>query len=236
MGLADALRKDLDNVLGAPWSIRGGLVVPSTSKVHLAGGAVRLSATMLYADLADSTELAMLHDRRVAAKVFKCFLACASRLIKARGGEIRSYDGDRVMGVFLGEDRNSAAVRCALNINFAFQEMIRPKLLTKYRTLQTSAYELAHSVGVDTSEVLVVRGGVHRSNDLIWVGRAPNVAAKLSAIRQKPYYTFITPDVYADLDRDCRDGPKGESMWQRWKWTEVPGVDTIYRSKWTWEP
>lgn len=236
MGLSDALRKDLDEILSARWSVRRGLVVPSTSKVQLAGGAVRLPATMLYADLADSTELAMGQDRRVAAKVFKSFLACASRLIKARGGEVRSYDGDRVMGVFLGINRNSSAVRCALNINFVFQEMIRPKLLAKYRSLGSGPYELSHSVGVDTSDVLVVRGGVRRSNDLIWVGRAPNVAAKLSGIRQSAYRTFITAEVHADLDDSYRRGPKGEQLWQRWKWTEVKGVDTIYRSKWSWEP
>jgi class 3 adenylate cyclase len=140
------------------------------------------------------------------------------------------------MGVFLGINRNSSAVRCALNINFVFQEMIRPKLLAKYRSLGSGPYELSHSVGVDTSDVLVVRGGVRRSNDLIWVGRAPNVAAKLSGIRQSAYRTFITAEVHADLDDSYRRGPKGEQLWQRWKWTEVKGVDTIYRSKWSWEP
>lgn len=235
MALIESLRKDVDNALNARWSIRSGLVVPSTPKVQLGGGGVRMSVTMLYADLADSTELAMHHDRRVAAKVFKCFLACSSRLITSRGGDVRSYDGDRVMGVFVGEAKNAAAVQCALNINFAFQELIVPKLVAKYPTLRSGPYELAHSVGVDTSEVLVVRGGVRRSNDLIWVGRAPNVAAKLSGIRQPPHYTFITPDVYADLPPACRKGGKGENMWQRRSWTEVKGVDTLYRSNWRWE-
>jgi class 3 adenylate cyclase len=206
MALIDALRKDVDDVLTARWCVRSGLVVPSTSKVQFSGGGVRLTATMLYADLADSTELAMNYDRRVAAKVFKCFLACSSRLIKSCGGEVRSYDGDRVMGVFLGKDRNVAAVHSALNINFAFQQLIVPKLLTKYPSLRSGSYTLAHSVGVDTSEVLVVRGGVRRSNDLLWVGRAPNVAAKLSSIRQRPYFTFITESVYRDLTTPYRKG------------------------------
>lgn len=233
MALIDALRKDVDDVLSARWSIRSGLVVPSTSKVQLSGGGVRLTATMLYADLADSTELAMNYDRRVAAKVFKCFLACSSRLIKSCGGEVRSYDGDRVMGVFLGQGQNAAAVHCALNINYAFQELIVPKLLAKYPSLRSGPYKLAHSVGVDTSEVLVVRGGVHRSNDLLWVGRAPNIAAKLSGIRQRPYHTFITEAIYRDLASAYRKGPKGESMWRRRSWAEVEGLDVLYRSKWS---
>jgi adenylate cyclase len=235
MSLSESIRKDIDTALTAPWAIRDGLVVPSTSKVLLGGGGVRLWATMLYADLADSTELAMGKDRRVAAKVFKCFLAASSRLIKWHKGEVRSYDGDRVMGVFLGSESNAAAVLCALNINYAFQSMIAPRLLAKYRSLSTGGYTLAHSVGVDTSEVLVVRGGVRRSNDLIWVGRAPNVAAKLSNIRQSPYNTFITPEVYRGLPADLRSGEKGERMWQQKKWTEVDGVETIYRSKWSIE-
>lgn len=235
MNLSESIRKDIDATLTAPWSIRDGLVVPSTAKVSLKGGGVRLSATMLYADLADSTELAMGKDRRVAAKVFKCFLSASSRLIKSHGGGIRSYDGDRVMGVFLGKGSNAAAVHCALNINYAFQWMIAPRLLAKYRSLSTGGYELAHSVGVDTSEVLVVRGGVRRSNDLLWVGRAPNVAAKLSNIRQRPYNTFITEEVYKKLPDYLRSSEKGEKMWQRKPWTEVRDVETIYRSKWSME-
>src|SRR5437879_12039181 len=98
MGLPETLASDVDNILAQEWSIRDGEVVPETEAVALAGGAVRLSATMLYADLADSTELAMNCDRRVAAKVFKSFLTCCSRVILERGGAIRSFDGDHVLG------------------------------------------------------------------------------------------------------------------------------------------
>ena len=37
------------------------------------------------------------------------------------------------------------------------------------------------SVGIDTSELFVARTGIRRANDLVWVGRAANHAAKLSA-------------------------------------------------------
>ena len=74
---------------------------------------MKIAATMLYADLADSTALAM-WDRRVAARVCKAFLAFASRLIRASDGEVRSFDGDRVMGVFIGKTKNTSAVKCAL--------------------------------------------------------------------------------------------------------------------------
>jgi len=104
-------------------------------------------------------------DRRVAAKVFKSFLTCSSRIMRARGGEIRSFDGDRVMGIFLGPLMHNSAARCALNINYAFTQIIKPRFEERYAIFREN-YELAHCVGVDTSEVLVVRGGVVNNNDL----------------------------------------------------------------------
>src|SRR5262249_20356076 len=141
------------------------------------GGAVRLKATMLYADLADSTELATRYDFRIAAKVFRSFLRCSSLIIKRHRGQIRSYDGDRVMGVFLGNNMESRAVDAALEINYALLTIIKPLLEAKYEKLREGSYQLAHSVGIDTSEVWVIRCGVINDNDLVWVGRAPNIAA-----------------------------------------------------------
>ena len=230
MALTDLLSNDVSAILSNNWNVRDGQVVPFSDQVTLAGGAVRLEATMLYADLADSTRLAMNYDRRVAARVFKAFLTCASRIIRARGGEIRSFDGDRVMGIFLGPSKETAAAHCALNINYAFSEIIKPRLEAKYSYFQDD-YELAQCVGVDTSEVLVVRGGVVNHNDLVWVGRAPNVAAKLSALRESPYHSFITAAVYHKLDDNLKISQDGSYVWEQRNWTEVEGINRIYRSQ-----
>lgn len=235
MALSDDLMNDVSSILSNNWNIRDGQVVPFSDQVTLAGGAVRLEATMLYADLADSTDLAMKFDRRVAAKVFKSFLTCSSRIIRARGGEIRSFDGDRVMGIFVGPLKNTSAAKCALNINYAFAEIIKPRLEAKYSQFRTD-YELAHCVGVDTSEVLVVRGGVVNHNDLAWVGRAPNVAAKLSALREHPYHSFITAAVYNKLQDNIKVSPDGSYMWEQRTWNAVDGVNRVYRSSWWWKP
>ncbi len=237
MALKDDLTASVDTILRQEWNIRNGQVVPTSQDVTLAGGAVKLTATMLYADLADSTELAMQQDRRVSAKVFKSFLTCSSRIIRARGGSIRSFDGDRVMGVFLGDGKNSAAAKCALNINYAFLYIIKPKLEAKYASLKNGTYKLAHCVGIDTSDVLVVRGGIRDNNDLVWVGRAPNVAAKLSGIRESPYHTFITKTVFDSLSEESKYGGTDKKlMWQSKPWKGVAGIDTVYRSSWHWQP
>lgn len=236
MSFTEDLETAVADILRQTWNVRDGQVVPETEDVVLTGGAARLAATMLYADLADSTELAM-YDRRVAAKVFKAFLTCCSTLIRERGGSIRSFDGDRVMGVFIGDSKNSSAAKCALNINFAFREIIKPKLQAKYEKLQDGTYKLAHCVGIDTSEVLVVRSGIRNANDLLWVGRAPNVAAKLSAVRNSPYHSYITKTVYDNLNKESKISSDGRIMWEeRAQSTVVSGIPTIYRSSWQWKP
>src|SRR5947209_12732705 len=105
------------------------------------------------------------------------------------------------MGIFVGDSKNTSAARCGLKINWAFHNSLKPKLEKKYEILKSETYSLAHCVGIDTGEILVVRSGIRNNNDLVWVGRAPNIAAKLSQLRVPPYYTFITEDVYLQLNQ-----------------------------------
>ena len=96
-------------------------MVPTTDSVALTGGAVELDATFLYADLAHSSLMAKELDRRVAARILKAFLATTARLVRTRGGTIVSFDGDRILGVFDGKVKNTAAAKCALQIKHVVQ-------------------------------------------------------------------------------------------------------------------
>lgn len=234
MALVDDLKNDVDGILSQTWDVRDGEVVPTTETVALAGGGVKLNATMLYADLADSTELAM-WDRRVTSRLCKAFLACSSRLIRAQGGDVRSFDGDRVMGVFLGKSKNTSATKCALNINWIFLNLIKPKFESKYEALKNGTYKLAHCTGVDTSEVLVVRAGIRNNNDLIWVGSAPNVAAKMSAFREAPYFSFISGTVYDTMADEAKISHDKRNMWEERAWNTGP-IKRVFRSSWSWSP
>lgn len=234
MALKDDLAQRVDAVLAQTWTLRDGRVVPTTQNVTLAGGGVELTGTMLYTDLADSTELAM-WDRKVTARLCKAFLGCATSLIRAEGGEVRSFDGDRVMGVFLGDMKNTRAVRCSLKINWMFLHLLKPKFTARYEAFRNGTYKLAHCTGVDTSEILVVRTGLRDNNDLIWVGSAPNVAAKLSGIRDDPYFSFISGAVYDQMADEAKVAKDGRLMWEERAWTAGP-IKRVFRSSWTWTP
>jgi class 3 adenylate cyclase len=208
-----------------------GKVVPDEN-VALKDGMVKIEAAILYADLADSTGMVRKLNKKVAAKVMKSFLRCASRCILHRGGAIRSFDGDRVMGVFIGDSKASAAAHCALNINFAVEKVIRPALVAQWSNIE-KFYTIKHAVGADMGEILVVRGGVRDNNDLVWVGTAPNDAARLSERRYPTVRSLITKAVYSLLDNHSKFA-NGKPMWFEYSDKAKTDINPVYGSAYFW--
>lgn len=89
MGVADDIKKNAKETFGSTWTVRNGTVVPSATDLNLTNDAVRFAtATVLYADLDQSTALVEDHRWDFAGEVYKTFLYAASRLIRNRGGSI----------------------------------------------------------------------------------------------------------------------------------------------------
>lgn len=242
MGLKEDIEAEVSSVVAIRWNERDSATVPAAEDVALGAGAVNIDAAMLYADLAESTRIAMSLPPWLAAEIAKAFLATSCRIIRYHDGHIRSFDGDRVMGVFVGSDSCIRAAKAALQINWTVVNVLRP-VFHRYSTFANSGITIRHGVGIDVGQVFVARTGIRRNNDLVWVGRAPNVAAKLASIRDGDYSTYITEDVFMKLDdwtyyKDGNSGPDGQIMWEQWRWPEVPvGMyEMIYRSAWKWVP
>jgi adenylate cyclase len=238
MSLLTDLTSKTNEIVSGTWKRRDGQVVPESEDLALGNEGVDFDATFLYADLANSTELAI-QDEKIAAEIVKAYLMGTTRIIRALGGEIRSFDGDRVMGVFIEGAKNSSAAEAALKINYFFTQILIPAF-TKFYTSRT--FSLSQSVGVDTSKVMVVRSGIRDNNDLVWIGRAPNVAAKLSALRDG-YASYISGAVYNVIVDSSKlstlpPNPAGTPMWDAKPWLKGKeyGVETVYVSNWWWTP
>ncbi len=231
MGLLSDVRAEVASILATNWKRRQGHVVPEPEDVQLGNDAVEIEGTVLYADLAESTQLVDSYKDHFAAEVYKSYLMTSCRIIRSDGGEITAFDGDRVMGVYLGTGKNSNAARSALKINWAVKNVINPAIKKQY---PNTSFAVAQAVGIDTSALFVARTGIRGSNDLVWVGRAANYAAKLCSLRDDSYSSFITEDVYSKLHENSKLGgsPK-RSMWEKATWQET-GL-TVYRSNWWWE-
>lgn len=220
----------VEDILSTEWSERKGNVIPSTENVTLADGAVEVTGTFLYADLAGSFQLAKLCPWQTTAKIIRAYLDCATRLIIANDGEIRSFDGDRVMGVFMGETPNINATTCARQIDWVIEKVIDPKATAKFKSVQENNIKIRHAVGIDTGTAQAVRAGIRNNNDLIWIGRPPSLAAKLSDVRNYPYAVHISKECYTKLP-DSSKIVDGVNIWEAKTYVYAGEETTVYRTK-----
>ena len=132
------------------------------------------------------------------------------------------------MGIFIGDTKNTSAVRAGLKINWVVKNIIEVEMKKQY---PNTKYNMKHVVGIDTSEILASRSGIRGSNDIVWVGNAANYAAKLSSLSAR-YPTWITWRIYDGMLKSVKfSGNK--NMWQQRSWTPMNNM-RIYRSSFWW--
>lgn len=228
MSLGDDLKAQVKKIFSEQWSTRDGQQVPDSDDLKLSNDAVKLDGTVLYADLSGSTKLVDGYEDYFAAEIYKAYLHCAAKIIASEGGTITAYDGDRIMAVYIGDSKNTSAAKSGLKINYAVKNIVNPALKAQY---PNSTYVVKQAVGIDTSKLFVARTGIRGSNDLVWVGRAANYAAKLTEL-SNDYPTWITADVYNMLHESAKT-TDGKSMWEARCWTAMNNF-SIYGSTWWW--
>lgn len=229
MAFKDDLQTKINTVFNTKMVMRSGTAVPNDTSVTLGSDGVEIDATVLYADLSESTKLVDTKYAWFAVQVYKSYLLSSAQIIKDEGGEVTAYDGDRVMGVFVGDYKNTRAVRAALRINTAVTRQINPVIANKYGA---NNYIVRHTVGVDTSKLLVAKTGIRGANDLVWIGRAANYAAKLCNLKES-YNIWITKTVYDMMDNAVKNAATGENMWGARLWTSMNNFE-IYGTTYIW--
>ena len=132
-------------------------------------GAERKLATMVFADVVGSTELATALDPEDFRARLEPFFDVARDVLSEYGGTLEKFIGDAVVAVFgvprsHGDDPDRA-VAAALEL---------------IRRLDERGDGLALRIGIDTGEVLAVEGG----GDLDIAGEAVNAAARLQTAAQ----------------------------------------------------
>jgi class 3 adenylate cyclase len=228
MGLKEDLTSEVRKIFRDKWEERDGRVVPEPKDVGLANVGVNLDATVLYADIDGSTSMVDTKHKQFAAEVYKTYLLCAVRIIKAEGGVVTAYDGDRVMAVFIGDSKNTTAVRTGLKIKSAVVNIINPLI----KEVRNSDFVLRQVVGIDTSTLMAAQTGIRGTNDLVWVGRAANWAAKMCSISEQPYQTIISDTVFKNMNDEVKySSAERKLMWEHRSWKGR----TVYRSSWSWK-
>jgi class 3 adenylate cyclase len=210
------------------WIVREGREIPETGEVNLGNDAVVLDAAVLYADLAGSTELLERFPESFTASAIKSFLGAICNVIKNTGGSIASFDGDRIMAVFIGDFKCSDSARAGLQIVQAVK-VVNESLGNVY---PARVDRLDFAVGIDVGKVFVVRTGIRDCHDLSWVGLPVNYAARLSKIRGRDEKVFITDRLFRRLNNNSRYGGNTQCMWVEIQTGIIPEI--VWGSSWYW--
>ena len=222
--------EEIKDILKTKWERKKGDSVPEAEDVRLGNEAVCIEGAVLYADLRGSTALVRNYKDFFAADIYKSFLRATCEVIRNNSGVITSFDGDRVMAVFVGNTKCSNAARTGLQIHF-----IVTKINEKIKEVfHSTDYSINYSVGIDVSDLFIVRTGVRGANDLAWIGNAANVAAKLSEMSRINDRTFITKRLFDRLNEQSKIGGKNkECMWKNIG--EAIEGESVFSSSWTWK-
>ena len=234
MSFSDELRDQVAGILKGGWSVRDGRDVPTLENIGLQDNdACEIDASVLYADMVGSSLIVDSFSARAAAAVYKAYLKCACAIIRRNDGAVTAFDGDRVMAVFHGDRKNTRAAICGLQLNFAVSKIVNPEWIRR-NNVKAVLTPIKHVVGIDTGKLFVAKTGIRNANDLVWVGSAANVAAKLSDLRSKLDVVWITKSVLDALAPDAKQSRDGKLMWYR----NLGSVErrSVYYSHWTWRP
>ena len=227
MALLEELNGKIDAYVKQPYEIEETTIVPDTDTAKLTFGNKGLTCeyAFLFMDIRKSSQLHEQYGFPKAAKIYQSFHDINVRVIEENSGSVRAFDGDRVMGVFVGASKNSNAVKAAMQIQWAIRNILNPKLQTK----------ITCGGGIDYGKILVTKIGKGRNknnNDLVWIGKADNYASHLA--NEAKNTIIISTNSYDVLVAD-RKVSDGKNMWQSKVLTLKNGTNVnCYESSYGW--
>lgn len=213
------LREEVDAALDdakRSWTVvkqqGSSTTVPDSSDLT-ATTAKQISATYLYSDIQNSSGLMSISPTETVASVMSAFTKITVRIIRNHDGHIRSFDGDRVMGVFTGPNKMTRAVKAALKIDYAVNQLLDPMIRSQFGSIQRSDWHIRQMTGIATTEALLVKVGIRNNDDILSAGLAPAFAAKLSDLRDgDTHRTAVGAGTYNDLSDEAKFS-NGKNMW-----------------------
>jgi adenylate cyclase len=170
--------------------------------------------SFLYADMRGSSTYTDKHRLQTITKIYKAYHHCMVECIKESNGNIRSFDGDRVLAVFSGNRKVNNAIECAMKMVGCRYDILQPKIKTVF---SNDSFSLG--IGIATGNAMVSKAGVgydRNNRDLIWIGNAPNLGSKLSDEADSPYSIYICEETFGKLREENRYTTKNELKIDMW--------------------
>lgn len=227
MTLKQDLQNKITSYVNEKFEILDTTIIPDSENNNLTFGnkGLKNEFAFLFVDIRKSSSLHETYGYTKAARIYKSFHDINVRIIESNEGEVRSFDGDRTMGVFSGKTKNSNAVKAAMQIQYSIRKILNPILGTN----------ITCGFGIDSGEILVIKVGKGRNknnNDLVWLGKADNYASHLA--NEANNKIIISSNVYDKLNNTSKFYQNAD-MWYSKKVNLKNGkIINCYESNYDW--
>lgn len=160
-------RRDLQKFISSSTMER----VRSNVGHELAAGQ-RLELTIFFSDMRGFTSLSEDKQPEEVVAMLNTCLSIQAEKVKRFSGDIDKYVGDCVVAIFSGDDMALNAIRCAIEIQKAFEE---------WNAANPAKDPLAVGVGIVTGEVVLGSIGSQDRQDFTVIGSNVNLCSRLCA-------------------------------------------------------
>lgn len=235
MSLLDDLNAKVTEYTSGNYTTVKKTSVPNPESIPLGNHAAQLEAVTLFIDVRQSSDITNAFRRQTAAKMMKAYFSGAVKIINAQNGYVRSFNGDGMLAIFMGDARADNAVRAAMKLRWFVNNILEVKFRKYFANNTTAlggALNFSIGCGIDEGTIYAVRVGIKGTNDVAWVGRCTNTSAKLSAVTDA---VAITRSVYQMLSNDTLFS-SGVHMWSAESFHTFGGVQRAVRATtYTWK-
>lgn len=235
MGLKDDIESRISTVIDEKYNVTDARVTPTRDSVTFGSTAKKFFARVLYIDLRGSQQLLSDHQHITVLKAHKAFVYAAAKCIRAEGGDPRSFNGDSILAFWAGkgDDVAKKCVRSAMKIRYAIDEIVNPKLKSKYSDT------LNFGIGVAQGDLYVGKSGVAGDadfQDLIWIGWPVYHAVRYGDKAKKPKAIWISKNIWAAIkdDESMTIGGNGKEMWTFNDENFSFGTVRVYKTSYRW--
>ena len=203
MGIVNDLKESVRRHVEDPCAIVAADKVPERQDIKLAAEAIQIEATALSIDIRQFSGLTNAFGRQVVVKMLRAFFEGSVKIVEASAGTVADFNGDGMIVLFTGADRTERAFRAASQIRWFLGEVLRPRFAGYFESdqvLKARIEEFDAGCGLDDGLVLIGRVGADGFNDIAWVGRCVNTAAKACKLAGSAKPIIATHEVYERLD------------------------------------
>ena len=213
MDFVNDLENQIRDYMDGNYEIMETENIPSVEQVPFGKKSKKMKLCAYSIDMRKSSDLLFKHQKQTSGKIHKSFLTITAKVIQKYGGQIRSFQGDCILAFW------------PANYKSEINEAVKAAMVTKwFLNIKLSKYfekyeKLDFGIGLDWSEVFIVRAGISRNannNDLVFIGKCVNFATAIANEAKGPSHIGISNSIYSNLNDELihhTDGGQKKNMW-----------------------